>query len=114
MQVFVNYWPLIVVVLALLVICNSVIYRFSKMDTEEQIKNIKEWLKYAVIIAEKEFGSKTGQLKLRYVYNLFIEKFPDMKDIVSFEEFRVWVDGALLWMNKQLETNRNIKAIILK
>ena len=114
MQVFVNYWPLIVVVLALLVICNSVIYRFSKMDTEEQIKNIKEWLKYAVIIAEKEFGSKTGQLKLRYVYNLFIEKFPDMKDIVSFEEFSRWVDGALLWMNKQLETNRNIKAIILK
>ena len=28
--------------------------------------------------------------------------------VVPFEEFSMWVDEALLWLNKQLESNKNI------
>ncbi|MFR6482019.1 MAG: hypothetical protein ACLUPD_10785 [Anaerotignum faecicola] len=42
----------------------------------EQREKVKEWLLLAVTEAEKELGSGTGQLKLRYVYDLFLRRFP--------------------------------------
>ena len=39
--------------------------KFMSLPTEKQIANVKEWLKYAVIEAERELGSKTGACKLR-------------------------------------------------
>ena len=72
----------------------------------------KEWLKYAVCVAEKELGGKTGQLKLRYVYDMFIEQFPAIATVVPFTIFSRWVDLALDWMKIQLEQNKNIKAMI--
>lgn len=73
---------------------------------------VKEWLKYAVCVAEKELGEKTGQLKLRYVYDMFIEQFPTIASIIPFAIFSKWVDLALEWMKIQLEQNQNIKAMI--
>ena len=73
---------------------------------------IKEWLKYAVTIAEHELGSGTGQLKLRYVYDMFIEQFPMVASLLPFSIFSKWVDLALEWMRQQLEQNQNIKAMI--
>ena len=72
----------------------------------------KEWLKWAVCMAEKELGEKTGQLKLRYVYDMFVEKFPALASILPFSIFSKWVDLALEWMKDQLENNDNIKAVI--
>ena len=57
------------------------------MPTNEQLKKVKEWLLWAVAEAEKELGSGTGQLKLRYVYDMFIVKFPSLAKIISFETF---------------------------
>jgi len=72
----------------------------------------KEWLKWAVCVAEEELGSGTGQLKLHYVYDMFVEKFPVFAKVLPFDIFSKWVDLALEWMREQLDKNANIKAVI--
>ena len=69
----------------------------------------KEWLKYAVCVAEEELGSGTGQLKLHMVYDMFVEKFPALASVLPFSIFSKWVDLALEWMREQLEKNEMIK-----
>lgn len=108
MEWLINNWYLIVAAGA---VVGAVIYavrKFLGLPTEQQLDNLKEWLKWAVTQAEKELGSGTGQLKLRMVYDLAVEKFPWLVRLVPFEEFSMWVDEALLWLNKQLESNKSI------
>lgn len=81
---------------------------FAKLSRKKKVENIKEWLKLAVIEAEKILGGGTGQLKLRYVYNQAVTQFPWIASLVSFETFSAWVDEALEWMEKQLEQNQAI------
>lgn len=73
---------------------------------------VKEWLKYAVAVAEKELGSGTGQLKLRQVYDMFIAQFPVFARIVPFAIFSKWVDLSLEWLRIQLESNSNMKSLM--
>ena len=77
-----------------------------------QRKNIKEWLLYAVVEAEKNLGSKTGKIKLRQVYDEFIRTFPIISKIISFNLFSKFVDNALEEMKRILETNETIKEYI--
>lgn len=84
------------------------IYHFVKLSKEQKIANIKEWLKYAVIEAEKALGGGTGQLKLRYVYDLAVSQFPWIVSFINFKQFSFFVDEALEWMRQQLEQNKNI------
>jgi hypothetical protein len=84
------------------------VYKFAKLDEEKKIANIKQWLRYAVIEAEQYLGSKTGQLKLRYVYDLAIRQFPWIVTLVTFEIFSGWVDEALEWMRDQIQQNKAI------
>lgn len=77
-----------------------------------KVKTVKQWLKYAVAEAEQYFGSKTGKLKLQYVYNCFAERFKVVSSFVTFGVFSKWVDTALETLNGWLETNDNIAAII--
>lgn len=67
-----------------------------------QRKKIIEWLKYAVAMAETELGSETGQLKLRLVYDWFVQVFPIFSAILPFKIFSKWVDVALETFNKWL------------
>lgn len=67
-----------------------------------QKKKIIEWLKYAVTMAETELGSETGQLKLRLVYDWFVQQFPILAAILPFKVFSKWVDVALETLNKWL------------
>ena len=96
-------WYVIVVVLILL---------FGIYYTITNKQKVKEWLKYAVTYAEKELKSGTGQLKLRQVYDMFIERFPVFSKIVPFSVFSYWVDEALVFLREQLEKNENIKAFV--
>lgn len=73
----------------------------------KQLKKVEEWLLYAVVEAERKLGSGTGELKLRYVYNMFVERFPIAK-IVSFGAFRHMVDVALKQMENMLSNNENV------
>lgn len=55
--------------------------------------------------AEKQLGSGTGQLKLRQVYDKFLEKFPLLSVLVPFKMFSEMVDKALERMRVMLESN---------
>ncbi len=77
-----------------------------------QKKNILEWLLKAVVEAEKELGSGTGQLKLRTVYDWFIDAFPVVSAFVPFSVFSAWVDVALKTMEKLLNDNKRVKAYV--
>lgn len=112
MKVLIDNWYIIFGLLALVIVVIFYIKKFIGLPTDEQIKSIKEWLKYAVTIAEKELQSGTGQLKLRMVYDMFIDKFPEMAKIISFTTFAIWVDEALEWLTKQISQNKNIKNLV--
>lgn len=77
------------------------------MVTQQRTKCL-EWLKYAVAEAERLLGEKTGQLKLRMVYDWFCEKFPIIASILPFKVFSAWVDVALQTMDKWLECGNKI------
>lgn len=73
---------------------------------------IKEWLLYAVTEAEKELGGGTGQLKLRQVYDLFVQRFPAVAAVISFDTFSGWVDEALEQMREMLAKNEQVAAYV--
>lgn len=77
-----------------------------------QRKNIKEWLLYAVINAEKNLGSKMGQVKLRQVYDEFILTFPVISKLITFNTFSKMVDTSLEEMKKILNSNIKVKEYI--
>jgi hypothetical protein len=65
----------------------------------------KKWLLLACLRAEKEFGSKTGIIKLRYVYDLFLTTFPILSKFITFEQFGAMVDETLEEMKRLINTN---------
>ena len=75
-------------------------------------RQAKEWLKWCVTKAEQELGSGTGQIKLRQVYDMFIERYPIFSKFVPFEMFSRWVDEALVFLRNQLENNTKVKELI--
>ena len=112
MEFVMNYWYVIVGIIAVLIVAGFAVYKFVGLPTKSQVAKIKEWLLFAVTKAEQELGEKTGQLKLRTVYDLFVSKFPTTAKLVSFETFSVWVDEALVEMKKMLENNKQIETIV--
>ena len=94
-------WYVIVMVLVLL---------FAIYYTITNKAKAKEWLRWCVTVAENELGKSTGQLKLRMVYDMFIEKFPVFSSVLPFNIFSKWVDLALEWMREQIDKNEAIKA----
>ena len=88
------------------------IYVFLNKPTNIQIQQIQEWLLYAVAKAEKELGSGTGQLKLRYVYDMFIARFPYLVRFISFEAFSGLVDEALDIFRDMIKQNKNVNKYI--
>lgn len=72
------------------------------------VNGFKNWLVWAVSEAEAIFGSKTGKLKLRYVYDLAVERFPIVAKIMPFTMFGNLVDSALDVMRDMIENNKDI------
>lgn len=105
-------WSLLVVVLSVVILFIVYIKKFLRLPSNEQIKKVKEWLLYAVTLAEKELGGGTGQLKLRYVYDLFAQRFPSLVSLIPFELFAIWVDEALEQMKHLLNTNKAIASYV--
>lgn len=108
MSIIIDYWPVLVAFVCGVVVCLLFAVKFSKEPTERKITMIKEWLLFAVIQAEKELGGGTGQVKLRYVWDMFIKTFPALAPVVSFELFSKLVDEALDQMRHLLETNCDV------
>ena len=105
-------WSLLVVIAAVAIIAASWLKKFTALPSEEQLNKVREWLLFAVIMAEKEYQSGTGQLKLRATYNDFLVKFPTLVTVIPFELFSQLVDEALDKMRKLLESNMDIRAYV--
>lgn len=106
-----EYWFIIILAIAVVSVVAIKVYDWLKKPTSDQIHAIQEWLLYAVAKAEEELGSGTGQLKLRYVYNMFMEKFPAVAIFITFEDFSVMVDKALEKFEELLKSNEKISQI---
>lgn len=76
------------------------------------LMGFKNWLVYAVAEAEKVLGSKTGQLKLRLVYDMAVARFPIMAKMLPFNLFGKLVDAALDVMKDMIAKNDNIAVAI--
>ena len=108
MDFIINYWYVLLAIVAAVAVGGYAIYAFAKMPSSEQLSKVKEWLLYAVTEAEKELGGGTGQIKLRYVYDMFIAKFSYLAKVVSFESFSGLVDEVLEDFRNMLETNKKL------
>ena len=73
----------------------------------------KKWLLWACTEAETALGGGTGQLKLLYVYKLYIGQFPVVGKLIPFALFSKFVDWVLPVMRKMLE-NKKIAEIVEK
>lgn len=113
MEWLVDNWFLLVATIACVACAIITVYlNFISKPKDEQIAKVREWLLYAVIMAEKQFGGGTGQVKLRYVYDMFLSKFPWLAQIISFVSFSGLVDEALDEM-KDILAKGNIKVAAL-
>ena len=112
MKFIVDNWFLLVALLAIIVVAVVAIINYFNLPTETQIKKVKEWLVYACMEAEKALGGQTGQLKLRMVYDMFLNKFEWLAKVISFEQFSKMVDEALERFKKMLESNVAVKKIV--
>ena len=105
-------WQWIAGVIIILTAAIITLIKFDKKTRDEQIHQVKEWLLYAVMEAEKELGSGTGALKLRFVYDMFITKFPLLVALIPFSTFSSFVDEALDKFKKLLATTPELQAYV--
>ena len=94
---------IIAVVLAIILIAGGI-----------YVNGFKNWLVWAVAESEKMFGSGTGQLKLRYAYELAIARFPIVAKLLPFSVFSAMVDSALIIMREMIEKNGKIANVIIQ
>lgn len=88
------------------------IVSWIKLPSNQKIEDVKQWLRYAITVAEKTLHEGTGQLKLRMVYDMFLDRYPELKNLIPFDTFSEWVDEALEWLNVQLESNKSLKEYV--
>lgn len=104
MEILVNNWDLVLIFVAIIA---AVVFLVKNDKTKA-----KKWLLYAVLEAERQFGSKTGQVKLSYVYSWFIQQYPVLSKFITFEAFSKLVDQVLEEMRHLIETNPAVKAYV--
>ena len=99
--------------IVLFVICFALgmfLGKFVKKSREEKIQVVKNWLLYAVAMAERELGSGTGRIKLGQVYEQFLLVFPQLQRVISFDMFAKLVDDVLIQFQELVEENVTIAA----
>lgn len=106
-----EYWFVFILFIGVVATAAIKIYKFINTPSGEQLKKVQQWLIWAVAKAEEVLGSGTGQLKLRYVYDMFITKFPVIAKFVTYDEFKAMTEKALEEFKKMLESNKQIKQI---
>ena len=95
------------IAIAMILIGGAILFivNFCKAGQAQQMQMISEWLVLAVVQAEKELGGKTGEIKLRYVYDKFLQRFNKVANFITFEQFSEMVDVALDRMKILLSSN---------
>lgn len=103
MEFVANNLQYIFAAVVLVVLLVGLLWGFVKLPKERKVAQVKHWLLSAVVEAEKALGAGTGPKKLKRVYDLFVERFPRLARMVSFETFAKWVDEALETMRDLVE-----------
>ena len=70
--------------------------KFIKKSKAQKMQMVKDWLLYAIAMAERELGSGTGRIKLGQVYEQFLLVFPQLQHFISFDTFAKMVDDVLM------------------
>jgi hypothetical protein len=104
---------LFITILIIIIGCFAA-YEFFTLTKEKQLDKVRHWLLFAVVEAEKALGSKTGQIKLRYVYDMFMARFKYISLIITFEQFSSLVDEALDSMRNMIQSNTALSEYIKK
>ena len=112
MKFITENWFVLVALASVAAAGGYAVYTFVKMPSDKQLKKVREWLLYAVTKAEKEMGGGTGQIKLRYVYDMFVARFTWLARVISFEMFSMMVDDALEKMKGMLESNKVMQELV--
>lgn len=107
-----NYWAIIIALIAVVILGIILVKKFLDKPTAEQIVTIKAWLLASVTAAEKELGSKMGRIKLSKVYDMFLNTFPKLSNIVTFAMFSNLVDEALEEMRKIITSNERMQEYV--
>lgn len=112
LKILADNWAIFVAMICGVAFVTAMVVKFMNMPSAKQIENLMEWLKIAVVEAEKALGTGTGSLKLRSVYESAVIAFPWIAKYMTFEKFSELVDVALEWMKEQIEKNQYIKEYI--
>lgn len=112
LKILADNWAILVAMICGVAFVTTMVVKFINMPSAKQIENLMEWLKIAVVEAEKALGTGTGSLKLRSVYESAVIAFPWVAKYMTFEKFSELVDVALEWMKEQIEKNQYIKEYI--
>ena len=107
-----NNWFYIIILVAIFVVIIRLAYQIIKDPSSIDLSKVQEWLLWAVMQAEKQLGGGTGQLKLRYVYDMFVARFPTVSKILTFEAFSIMVDIALAKLNEMLANNKKVQQYV--
>lgn len=110
MNMTTNYFLIMIVACMISLVIETVVH-FAQEPSEKKIANVKEFLLYVVVEAERIYKGGTGTVKLRYAYNLTVERFPWVGNI-PFEVFSGWVDVTLEWLKVQLASNPDLKKYV--
>lgn len=114
MEFLINYWPMLIVAAAMLVMAIIFIIDFIQKSPKEKLESIKQWAIYACALAEAHLGSGTGQLKMRETYDMFLQRFPSLATYISYETYKETAEMALVEFKQMLSSNPNIQEMIIK
>lgn len=112
MKLITENWFVLVALVAVAAGAAYTVYAFVKMPSTKQLNKVREWLLYAVTMAEQKLGGGTGQIKLRYVYDMFVTRFTWLAKVITFKMFSMMVDEALERMKAILESNPAVQELV--
>lgn len=106
-----EYWFIFILFIGIVSTISIKVYEFFKQPNAEQLNKVQQWLVFAVAKAEEVLGSGTGQMKLKYVYDMFVTKFPAIALFISYDKFKEMTEDALTEFKELIANNKNIKKI---
>lgn len=112
MNFITEYWFVLVALAAMAAVGGYTVYMFLKMPSDKQLNKVREWLLYAVTMAEKKLGGGTNQIKLRYVYDMFVTRFTWLARTITFERFSMMVEEAVKKMKAMLDSNPAMQELV--
>jgi LPS O-antigen subunit length determinant protein (WzzB/FepE family) len=114
MNFIINYWPMLIVAIAIIAMAVVTVIDFINKSPKERIETIKQWAVYACAMAEAHLGSGTGQMKMRETYDMFLQRFPSLATVITYEKYKEIAEKALLEFKQMLSTNPSIQEMIIK